>query len=302
VGGAAAEPGEVGLSELDAIRRRFAEELAAELALRSKRLVEALASVARERFLGPGPWLTLRAPEGYVSTPDSNPACLYADIPVALDPGRLLNNGAPSLVAALIDALDIDEGQHVVHVGAGTGYYSAILGEMVGPSGRVTAIELDRGFASPARRNLAPWPQVTLVAGDGTRHTAEPADAILVSAGCTHPKALWLNGLLPGGRLLVPLTGVRPPPPAARFGRNLAGQALLVHKQGDRFSARFLMGIGVSFCHGARDLVHERLLIESFRVGGASEVRSLVRFTHPRDGKCWMHAPEFCLSRREPHS
>ncbi len=290
------------MSELDATRRRYAEELAGRLALRSKRLVEALATVAREDFVGPGPWLTLRAPEGYVSTPDADPARLYADIPIALDPGQLLNNGAPSLVAALVDALEIEEGQHVVHIGAGTGYYSAILGAMVGPSGRVTAVELDRGFAARARRNLAPWPQVTLVAGDGTRQAADSADAILVSAGCTHPKPFWLDGLLPGGRLLIPLTGFRPPPPAARFGRNLAGRALLVHRRGDRFAARFLIGMGISFCHGARDLIHERLLVESFRAGGASGVRSLVRFAHPRDGKCWLHAPEFCLSRREPHS
>ena len=47
----------------------------------------------RENFLGPGPWLTLHAPEGYVSTPDGNPARLYTDIPIALDPGRLLNRG-----------------------------------------------------------------------------------------------------------------------------------------------------------------------------------------------------------------
>lgn len=264
--------------------------------------MEALATVAREDFLGRGPWLTLRAPEGYVSTPDGDPARLYADIPIALDPGRFLNNGAPSLVAALLDALDVEEGQHVVHIGAGTGYYSAILGEMVGPSGRVTAVELDRGFAASAARNLAPWPQVTLVAGDGTRHSSEPADAILVSAGCTHPKSIWLDGLLPGGRLLIPLTGVRAPPPASRFGRNLAGQALVVRRQGDRFAARFLIGIGISFCLGARDLIHERLLVDSFRAGGASEVRSLVRFAHPRDGQCWLHAPSFCLSRREPHS
>ncbi|HME73499.1 MAG TPA: rRNA adenine N-6-methyltransferase family protein [Myxococcota bacterium] len=302
MGSAALKPGRGTLSELDATRRRYAEELGGRLALRSKRLVEALATVAREDFVGPGPWLTLRAPEGYVSTPNRDPACLYVDIPIALDPGRLLNNGAPSLVAALIDALEVEEGQRVVHIGAGTGYYSAILGEMVGRSGRVTAIELDRGFAARARQHLVPWPQVTLVAGDGTRHAAEPADAILVSAGCTHPKSLWIDGLLPGGRLVIPLTGFRAPPPAARFGRNLAGQALLVHRQGDRFAARFLIGIGISFCHGARDLIHERLLVDSFRAGGASEVRSLVRFAHPRDGKCWFHAPEFCLSRREPHT
>jgi protein-L-isoaspartate(D-aspartate) O-methyltransferase len=46
-------------------------------------------------------------------------------------------------------------GDHVVHVGAGTGYYSAILAEMVGRTGRVTAIEIDPLLAARAKENLA---------------------------------------------------------------------------------------------------------------------------------------------------
>jgi protein-L-isoaspartate(D-aspartate) O-methyltransferase len=52
---------------------------------------------------------------------------------VAIDEKRLLNNGPPSFLAILIEALALQEGDHVVHVGCGTGYYSAILAEFVGP-------------------------------------------------------------------------------------------------------------------------------------------------------------------------
>jgi protein-L-isoaspartate(D-aspartate) O-methyltransferase len=52
---------------------------------------------------------------------------------VAIDEKRLLNNGQPSFLAILIEALALQEGDHVVHVGCGTGYYSAILAEFVGP-------------------------------------------------------------------------------------------------------------------------------------------------------------------------
>ncbi len=262
--------------------------------------MQALATVPREDFLGPGPWLTLRAPDGYTSTPDADPRQLYADVPVGLVPGQLLNNGAPALVTQLIDALDVEEGSHVLQIGPATGYYTAILAEIVGPTGRVTAVELAPELADRARRNLARWKQVEVVTGDGTRHRAAPADAILVTAGCTHPKPIWFEGLAPGGRLLVPLTGIRPPAPAARFGRNLAGQALLVHRAEGAWPARFLVGMGISFCHGARDLVHERLLQESYARGGARTVQSLIRTPHARTETCWLHAEDFCLSTREP--
>ena len=75
--------------------------------------------------------------------------------------------------------LDLAAGDHVIHVGAGQGYYSAILAEIVGPTGRVTAIEIDPDLAMKARRNLASdWPQATVVAADGFAYRADaPADA-----------------------------------------------------------------------------------------------------------------------------
>lgn len=280
-------------------RRHLAHELQGQLGLRSEALVRALATVPREFFLGPGPWLVLRVPEGYSSTPDADPLHVIRDVPVALDPARLVNNGAPSLVAALIDSLAPAEGERVVHVGAGVGYWTAILAELVGPSGQVLAIELDRDFAARARRNLAGWKSVEVVAADGTRHPLPEADAILVSAGATHPRPVWLDALRPGGRLLMPLTGVRPPAPAARFGRNLAGRALLVQRGERGFAARFVQRLGLSPLLGGRDRPHEKLVQEAFQKGGDEEVRSLRREPHARESACWLHADDFCLSRRE---
>ena len=47
-------------------------------------------------------------------------------------------------------------GEHVVHIGTGTGYYTAILAHLVGPSGWVTGIEYDCELAARAKANLAP--------------------------------------------------------------------------------------------------------------------------------------------------
>ena len=98
----------------------------------------------------------------YQTTPDADARHLYRDVPVAIDAARLVNNGAPSLLAFLINALAQREGEHVLHVGCGTGYYTAILAEIVGPSGRVTALEIDENLAGvicsrSARDASPPW-------------------------------------------------------------------------------------------------------------------------------------------------
>jgi protein-L-isoaspartate O-methyltransferase len=89
-----------------------------------------------------------------------------------------------------------------VHVGAGTGYYSAVLAEIVGREGRVTAVEIDPSLAGRARRNLAPgWPQAAVVAADGFAFRPDrPADAIVVNAGVSHLSPAWLDALAAAGR------------------------------------------------------------------------------------------------------
>jgi protein-L-isoaspartate(D-aspartate) O-methyltransferase len=73
---------------------------------------------------------------------------------LSIDPARELNNGHPGTLASWIDMLRIGEGERIVHVGAGPGYCTAILAEMTGPRGAVTAIEIDDALA--ARATTAP--------------------------------------------------------------------------------------------------------------------------------------------------
>src|SRR5205823_5691940 len=108
-----------------------------------------------------------------------------------------------------IDELAPEPGDHVVHVGCGTGYYTAILAHMVVPSGRVTAIEIDAELADRARRNLAHLPYVEVVQGDGSRYDPGPADAVFINAGVNYLPAEWLNSLRTGGRLVFPVITTR---------------------------------------------------------------------------------------------
>jgi protein-L-isoaspartate(D-aspartate) O-methyltransferase len=62
----------------------------------------------------------------------------------------------------------------------------AILAEIVGPDGRVTAVEYDEALAARARTNLGDWPQVEVVHGDGRNHDPGEVDVVIVFAGSTH--------------------------------------------------------------------------------------------------------------------
>jgi protein-L-isoaspartate(D-aspartate) O-methyltransferase len=112
---------------------------------------------------------------------------------IGILPERNLNNGQPSLHAALIAAAAPQAGEHVLHVGAGVGYHAAILAELVGATGRVTAIEFDAELAARATANFAQTPHVRAVKGDGTRVMLESADVIHVNAGATRPADAWLD-------------------------------------------------------------------------------------------------------------
>jgi protein-L-isoaspartate(D-aspartate) O-methyltransferase len=103
--------------ELAVVRRAYAKQVLASVKVKDARVEAAFAAVKRERYLGPGPWLILRA-SGYTPTPDADPVHLYCDVLVGIVPERGLNNGMPSYHAPLIASADIRSGDHVVHIGA----------------------------------------------------------------------------------------------------------------------------------------------------------------------------------------
>lgn len=280
------------MDRLESIRRAYAAQVQAAAGLPPGLLVEALAKVPRERFLGPGPWQLIKPMEGlgYQPTPDADAAHLYQDVLVAIDPARQLNNGHPSSICRWLAQLEVKPGDRVMHLGCGTGYYTAILAEAVGPSGDVLGVEIDAELAARAREALAPWPQVTVVHGDGADTRGE-RDALFVNAGATHPLPAWLDALRPGGRLLLPLTTPLP------FGENLGGgMVLLARREAAGFSASFVSPVGIYHCLGARDPALEPLLRQLLGGPRGGEVRSLRRDAHERRGSCVLHGGHFCLS------
>lgn len=145
---------------------------------------------------------------------------------MAILPERNLNNGQPSLHAWLMSAAAPRAGEHVVHIG------TAILAQLVGRPGKVTAIEYDAELAARCTHNLRAAENVTVLNGDGTKVDFVPAEVIYVNAGTTHPLPHWLDRL--GGRWPVDR--------AVDRGRFSAGRHPARHRVPDQASRRGLCG------------------------------------------------------------
>jgi protein-L-isoaspartate(D-aspartate) O-methyltransferase len=115
--------------------------VAASAEVTEARIIAAFATVRREQFIGPGRW-QIAVAGGYMSSETDDPRVLYQDIVVGLAPERRINNGEPSLHAKCLGLALPQAGETAVHVGAGTGYYTAILAHLVGRAGHVHAYEI----------------------------------------------------------------------------------------------------------------------------------------------------------------
>ena len=279
------------------IRHRYAEEIGKNAKVRSTALLQAFAKVSREEFVGKGPWKVLSRPAVGYSQPQvtevTDPAELYRDVAILLDPLRNLTNGNPGTLAPWLDALNLSEGKSAFHLGCGTGYYTAIMAEAVGPAGQVTAFEIDPTLAAQARTNLGRYPNVQVVQGDGGVADTGARDAILINAGVTHPRESWLDNLRPSGCLVLPLT--------VEIGMPHVGKGMMLHvsRTGSGYAARFLpIPVMIYSCSSVRDSQFGSLLGQQFMSGTFSSVQSLRRDAHSPEPGCWLHTSSFCLSTR----
>jgi len=273
-------------AELAVARRAYAKQVTMRYSTAHPRVEAAFAAVRREAFLGPGPWPILLSKHPYVTTPDDDPVYLYQDVFVGLIPERRLNNGHPSGHAMLMAHADPRPGEHAVHIGAGVGYYTAIIAHMVGSGGRVTAIEYDPGLAERLKANFAGQPNVRAVQGDGTKINFEPADVIYVNAGVTRPVDLWLDRLKDGGRMTLALTR----------DKDTGGAWFCIELRGDTFLANWISAASLFPCEGARDAESERALVAALEKDGGDRVTRLYRRGDVPEEQCWLRAPGWCLA------
>ena len=282
--------------DVKAVREAFADRIRQVADIESPSLIQALATVPREDFVGPGPWKIMRPTElnrGYVPTPDADVSHIYDTVLVALDEDRQLNNGEPSSLLKWLDILTLKPGDDFLHIGCGVGYYTAVASVAVRPEGRVVGVEIDAELAARAERNLAPYPHTEVIRGDGSGDLPGPFDAIFVNAGCTHPPLIWVDQLSVGGRLLVPLTMSSP---MLSIG---AGLMLLVTRREDGYDARFVTPVAIFHCDGCRSEDADALLKKALAGRNSHTVRELRLDEHARTDACWLHGRGYCLSARE---
>lgn len=166
-------------------RERLLREVSRSVA--DRRVLEAIASVPRERFVDP-----------------DDEAAAYADIPLSIGSGQTISQ--PSMVGIMLEALELDGSEHVLEVGAGSGYLAALLSKLCQT---VVSTEVVPELAERARDVLA-----TAGAGnvevvftpDGLGAPEKgPYDAIVVSAAApTVPQPL-VDQLKMGGRMAIPV-------------------------------------------------------------------------------------------------
>jgi len=179
------------------MRARLVAGLRASGALHDDRVAAALSLVPRHVFL-----------------PETGLEQAYADdaVPTKLDAGgnAISSSSQPAMMALMLEQLDVQPGDRVLEIGAGTGYNAACLACLTGETGRVTTVDIDEDLAAGARQHLAAagFGQVSVVQGDGG--LGWPPDApyqrIILTVGAWDITPAWMRQLSPGGRLVLPLS------------------------------------------------------------------------------------------------
>ncbi|MEX1253061.1 MAG: methyltransferase domain-containing protein [Dehalococcoidia bacterium] len=199
------------MTEAEALRKQLVDDLRRRGVVRSEQVCEAFATVPRHIFVPEQP------------LPD-----VYADralVTKQIDGIGVSSSSQPSIMAVMLEQLELKRGQRVLEIGAGTGYNAALLSQLVGSDGHVTTIDIDDETAKGAEEHLrsAGYEGVQVVTGDGGFAYGQnaPYDRIIATASCWQIPQPWLDQLVEGGVLVMP------------FRLNGVHVALALRKQGE---------------------------------------------------------------------
>ncbi len=155
--------------------------------IRDRRVLAAFRAVPRAEFV-----------------PSAADCQAYVDAPIRIPHGQVTTQ--PSLIAAMVAALELSGRERVLEVGTGLGFQTAILALL---AREVVSVERFADLAEQARANLAAagLGHVTVVVGDGTLGVPEhaPYQAIVVAAAAPRVPGPLIEQLAPGGRLVHPV-------------------------------------------------------------------------------------------------
>ncbi|EFH85687.1 methyltransferase domain-containing protein [Ktedonobacter racemifer] len=139
---------------------------------------------------------------------------IYKDQPLVTrvdEYGRTLSSSSqPSVMARMLDVLDVQAGMKVLEVGTGTGYNAALLAQLTKDPRFITTIDIDSTALEEARQALKEVGNedgMTIATGDGSAgyHQNAPYDRIVVTASSPHVPLAWMQQLKPQGILVCVL-------------------------------------------------------------------------------------------------
>ncbi|MFF8552991.1 methyltransferase domain-containing protein [Streptomyces sp. NPDC015501] len=205
-----------GDAEADAARAALVREIAAQGAFTDPAWRTAFAEVPRHLFV---PFFYVHGIRGYERLWGEDPdperrsrwlRGVYADGALAtrLKDGELVSSSSqPSLMALMLDALDVADGHTVLEIGTGPGYNAGLLSHRLGEQA-VTTVDLDPEITNAARGHLAAAGfHPAVVTGDGARGCPAHAPYDRIIATCTLPSlpSSWPEQCRPGARIIAPL-------------------------------------------------------------------------------------------------
>lgn len=175
------------MTDFAQLRERMVKRQIAARGIRNPAILDAFLTVPREAFVG-----------------EKYGAAAYDDGPLPIEAGQTISQ--PYIVAFMIDAAEVEHGDRVLEIGAGSGYAAAVMSRI---ADRVVAIERQRDLIPIARERLRRlgYDNVSVIEGDGTRGYPEeaPFDAILAAASGSHVPPPLVDQLASGGRLVMPI-------------------------------------------------------------------------------------------------
>jgi protein-L-isoaspartate(D-aspartate) O-methyltransferase len=183
-------------SEIQKYQQALAEQLKQADILKAPRVEEAFRKVPRHLFL-----------------PDEPLDKVYSDVAIVMKRGEegqwTSSSSQPAIMAIMLEQLDLQPGQRVLEIGAGTGFNAALIASIVGPGGSVVTVDIQPDLIEHARTclDMAGYDWVQTVVGDGGygHPGGAPYDRIILTVASDVITPSWRQQLAPGGILVLPL-------------------------------------------------------------------------------------------------
>jgi len=171
-------------------REQLVQYMLASGAIKSASVKNAFLNVKRENFM-----------------PAHLQSAAYSDEALPIGLGQTISQ--PSTIAAMLELLQVQEGNNVLEIGAGSAYVLALLAELAGKKGKIYGIEILAELKQRAEQTLKKCncKNIKLKVGDGTLGWEEkaPFERILLSAACPYVPKPLIEQLAENGRLVAPV-------------------------------------------------------------------------------------------------